>query len=371
MRILVTAYLLLLTALSSADALHLEFAQEGEPNIPRALVVIHNTFEDRSNFKDFLATWADRSWGRQQYCSVYTFEYDANGLSSLRHPREVAAGLYSMLRSDRFEKDDPDPVNPSRRVAPTDQRQPEPSFRSDKLELILAGNGFGGLVAREVALLAKNEGVKVTRVAYLGTPLDGLSTVEMVLAFTVPERAQALGLSRELGEDGFWGLSQAWWHLVELFEKPFESASYFAPAHQEVLCVGGYGTSVLPSHPTDNVLYGRRRKLVRDEKESDGFAPRVTSWGAETGPVPWLVEADLEANHASLTEKSGQFLLDSLLDKEMIHSYLARRENIELLVKGDGELPPIGIYWDERVPSWKEAYASAKARYEMMWGVAP
>ena len=37
----------------------------------------------------------------------------------------------------------------------------------------------------------------------------------------------------------------------------------------------------------------------------------------------------------------------------------------------DLEIPPIGVYWDERVPAWQNAYASRKGLYEMLWLVSP
>jgi len=68
--------------------------------------------------------------------------------------------------------------------------------------------------------------------------------------------------------------------------------------------------------------------------------------------------------------------MEQLVDEQVIFAYLTRRQQIEDTVRGDGELPPIGVYWDERdlagmQPSWRNAYASQKGLYEMMWGVSP
>ena len=57
----------------------------------------------------------------------------------------------------------------------------------------------------------------------------------------------------------------------------------------------------------------------------------------------------------------------------MTHGYLVRRQVIEQMIRGadDGEIPPIGVYWDERVPGWQNAYASRKGLYELMWLASP
>ena len=90
-----------------------------------------------------------------------------------------------------------------------------------------------------------------------------------------------------------------------------------------------------------------------------------------TGPVSWIKETVLQQTPmADLTEKASAVTLE-LPDKEVLHAYLAMRENIETMVKGEGDLPPVGVYWDERHNRWMNAYASKKGLYEMMWGVGP
>ncbi len=369
--------LLLVSCPCWANSLHLEFAQEGEPTIPRALILIHNTFEDRSAFEDLFRAWSTRSWARDQYCSVYTYEYRGSGLNDLATPEALAQDLYSKIRSASFKRGRPDPINPNRRTTPTDERQPQPSLKHENLELLFAGHGYGGLIARETALLAQKNGLKVTRMAYVGTPLDGLSTIDFVLAFSVRERAQALGLSQPLQEAELGHLSAAWWHLVELFDRNLGWSSYFAPAHQDVLTFAAYGTSASLAHPTQNVLYGRHRKLLRSDQESDGFLPQPCAWGSTNGPTAWVSETVLTGTaHPQLSQNSGTFLMEQLVDEQVIFAYLTRRQQIEDTVRGDGELPPIGVYWDERdlagmQPSWRNAYASQKGLYEMMWGVSP
>jgi len=371
-------FLLLLTTSSGADTLRLEFAQEGDPEKPRALIVIHNTFENRDALKPFFQQWADRSWGRDQYCSVYSYEYDNNGLYDLPTPEELGARLFSKIRSGSFKSGKPDDVNPSRRVSPTDHRQPEPEMKGENFELLLAGHGYGGLVARETARLANTSGIKVTRVAYIGTPLDGLSTVELILNLTVREKAVNLGLDQPLAPESLFRLSPGWWHLTELFNPNRDWPTYFAPAMTDVLAMAAYGENAPLSHPTDNVLYGRGRMVGVNRKETDGFVNQTSAWGQSTGPMPWLEETELAADHRTLTLSSSQFLLKKLVDQNMVFSYLTQRQVIEEKVRGEGEdaLEPLGVYWDERdlngmIPQWRPKYASQKGLYEQMWGVAP
>lgn len=361
----------LLLAPAMANTLSLEFAQQGEPKIPRALIVIHNAFESRDDFKSFFQLWADRSWARDQYCSVYCYEYTQNGLSTLATPEELAKDLYSRIQSSNFATGEPDSINEARRSKPTDERQPVPTLKGDNLELMFAGNGYGGLIARETALLAKKNGIKVTRVGYFGTPLDGLSTIDLVLGFTIKERAQSLGLSQALSIDQLASLSPAWWHLAELFDSYKDWANYFQDAYKDVVHVAAYGAAAAPVHPTDNVLYGRYRQVKRNQEAGDGFLPQPVTWGTVNGPGAFLSKTALAGtDHAHLTEKSGEVVLKNLLDKEMLYAYLARRQGIEELIGGKGDVEPLGTYWDERdAGRWRYAYASPKDLYEMMWGV--
>lgn len=369
MRILVV--LLILSTACAANTLSLEYAQEGEPEIPRALIVIHNVFESREDTAVLLQRWGERDWARSQYCSLYVYEYTRNGLYDLETPEALGKDLYSRISRGTFRRGQPDEVNPALRTEPTDPRQPDPTTRGDT-ELILVGSGYGGVVAREVARLARADERKVVRVAYLGSPLDGLTTTELLLGMTLPERARGLGLPRTLTKSEFDRLSPAWWSLVQLSDRFKGWGSHFAEVHSEALGVVGFGTARLPFHPTDNVLYGRGRKLTGDDQQSDGFVPQASAWARHNGPIPWAREETLiGVEHSELTEKSNAFLIDWAVETQTTHSYLVRRQVIEETIKGDGELPPIGVYWDERVENWQNAYASAKGLYEMMWLVSP
>lgn len=355
------------------NTLTLEFAQQGEPTIPRALVVIHNTFEDRSAFGPFFKAWADRSWARMQYCSVYSYQYSNSGLNDLKLPSAIAQELYAKIRSNNFQSGRPDPINPGRITYVGDERQPEPSLRGENLELIFVGNGYGGLIAREAALLAKAEGKKVTRVGYAGTPLDGMSVVDFILRSSQQETAPLMGLSRPLDAGSINGISSAWWHLSELFDEFKPWGTYYAPVLQDTLFVSAHGTAPTFYHPADNVLYGRGRKVVRGVEESDGFVPQPSLWGKSTGPVAFLSETNLRGiNQANLTEQCAAFVTKEVIDRQVLYAYLIRRQIIEETIRGEGDIEPLGVYWDERENGqWRYAYASAKGLYEMMWGVAP
>jgi pimeloyl-ACP methyl ester carboxylesterase len=355
--------------------LRIEFAQEGEPSQPRALILIHDALQSRESLSTLLRLWGerDRSWARDQYCSVYSYEYQNSGLESLPTAAALAEDLYLKIRSDRFRRPYPDKVNPRVRPVPVNPPQPSPSLRSKKTELLLAGYGYGGLVARELSLLAKEDGLKVTRVAYVGTPLDGLSTLDLLLALSVPSRASKLGLPGPIGEDEFLNLSEGWQGLFTLYERASQLRRRFVPVLTETVFFGCYGNHKRPTHPTDNVLYGRHRRLADITQSGDGLSPLPMNWGERTGPIDWVVQSHLEkVHHQSLAFESADFILTELVDRKVTYDYLWRRQQIEDYVRGDGEILPLYIYWDERdtkyvAPQWREAYASRKGLYEMMW----
>lgn len=373
--------LLLLASPAWGNQLVLEFAQEGDPAHPRALIVVHDVLQDRESFKPLFAAWANGSWGRDQFCSVYSYEYDRNDLDDLISWQMLGEDLYKRIeRNDFHVPSRADSVNPFLRTVPTDSRQPLPSFNGDGLEILLVGYGYGGLVARQATLLSKKAGFKVTRVAYVGTPLDGLSTIDLMLGLTTPERSRLMGLEVPIAptEGALALLSPAWWSLTHLYDEAREWPEYFAPALQDVTFLAAYG-GVRPTHlPVDNVLYGRHVPLAREnDKAHDGFLTQPVCWGRQTGPVSFLKEVELElASHGRLTDYASNFVLKDALQKETIYGYLVNRQVIEEFFKAKVGEPPLYQYWDEREgdggqPQWRGAYASRKALYEMMWGVAP
>ncbi len=373
---LTVALLLLLGDPGGARELSLEYAQEGEPTQPRALILIHNAFEGRDSFQPFFTAWAHGSWAREQYCSVYCYQYDDSGLADLGSSEELAKDLWQRIESDDVDEGEPDDINRTRRCTPTDTRQPRPNLSRDRVQLVLAGIGHGGLIARRVALLAQNAGRPAARAAYLGAPLDGLSTLDLVLGMTVPERAPLLGMERAVAPDRLAQLSPTWWQLPELYDDLKDWTAVFAPAYQNTKMLGAFASTAVPSHPTDNALYGRYRPAPRATTGwNDGWLPLALARAQKFGPVNWLSETVLnETSQAELTEKSAPFLLEKALDRPVLYDYLSRRQVIEDYVRERVGEPPLYLYWDERnsdgyVAQWRGAYASRRGLYQMMWGV--
>lgn len=366
-----TMFLLLLTtSLGWAQTLHLEFAQQGDPKAPRALVVIHNSLESRDSLAEFFTQWADRNWARSQYCSVYSYSYTASDLQNLAVPEVLAKDLSAKIRANAFVTGEPDQANKYRTSEPADARQPKPTLQGDNLEVMFAGFGYGGLIAREAVLQTKASGLRVRRVAYLGAPLDGVSAIDLILSLTVRQRAQSVGLPEALPSQQLTLLGPGWWHLVELFDRERDWPNYFQSAYHEVTSTGGLGKIALPYHASDNVLYGKNQVVGGADPRGDGLLAAPLTRGKNNGPGTLLEETTFkDLPHHQLSEKAGPAILTSLVDKEITHDYLARREAIELAVAGKGDIEPIGVYWDERVPGYKNAYASPKGLYEMMWGV--
>ncbi|MCA9796137.1 MAG: hypothetical protein KC910_30225 [Candidatus Eremiobacteraeota bacterium] len=361
---------------AGAQTLRLEFAQEGEPQVPRAVIIIPDALSSRDELATLLQSWGTKSWARDQYCSVYTFEYQRHGLFDLETSERLAKSLLNLARSDSFDASGgADEVNPYRRTRPSDHRQPTPTIRHCH-ELLLVGFGQGGLVARQLARMAPAARLKVTRVAYVGTPLDGLATIDLVQTLTIPERSAAMGLVRPLGPQELDRLSDAWWDLPRLFDYRRGWATYFTAAYQEVKSMALLGDYPRPLHPTDNVLYGRNHRVSLDGQGSDGMVPASLARGVKNGPAALVADQTLSGvHHRKLAERASEFLFKELIDREVTWDYLWRREGIEAFVRGRG-FDPIGIYWDERdnqatQPQWREAYATKKSLYELMWGVAP
>lgn len=353
------------------STLYLERAQEGDPGKPRALILIHDGLEGRPSFAPFLKVWADRDrgWARTQYCSVYTYEYRNNGLYHLPSSREIAEDLATRIARHRVVEPAPDEVNPKPKAHPYDGRQPSPYLGRSRTEIILAGVGYGGLVARELAPLLQQSGYRVSRVAFLSTPLDGTPTIRLVQTLNLSERRAALGL----GMPDFNKLSAGWWSLAELFlqsqlssgRKPYELPG------TKVLVASSDRT--VPFHPTENVLYGRGRKVSARRADDNGLYTVLSMLGLSTGGEGWERKFHFEElPPGKINEDCVRFLLEQLIDREVTWEYLWRRHNIEQYIRGDGELLPLYIYWDERdtkyvAPQWREAYASRRGLYEMMW----
>lgn len=351
--------------------LTLEFVQEGDPQQPRALILIHGGSQSRAKLSQLLQRWGEKSWALRQYCSVYVYEYDAS-LSTMNLPEEVASDLIARVSSDNFDSEAmaSDPVNPVRDVAVNDSRQPPPGLGS--ADLIVLGFGVGGVVAREFALQASGKRLKVSRVAYAGSPLDGLTVMDLRLAASTPEGASALG-TKSVGQ-----LSAGWLYLSELTDSLADWSEAFKGLRR-LSNFAAYGRrGAAPRHPTRNVLYGRRAAFPDSLRaDTDGLVLRPSATGVATGLGGDSLVAQLavpDGNHAELqdTQEVYDFLTGELTDKQTIDGYLETRQNIEDYYRFVLEAPVVGSYWDERddefhAPQWRESYADALGLYYWMW----
>ena len=95
--------------------------------------------------------------------------------------------------------------------------------------------------------------------------------------------------------------------------------------------------------------------------------------GLYTGPEPATpVQTTEGIAQGELEEKYIEVILTKLVDQKITFEYLWRRQQIDEFIRGDGEIEPLYIYWDERdnkyvAPQWREAYASREGLYKMMW----
>ncbi len=345
---------------SSGQTLMLEYAQEGDPQKPRALIVIHDALKDRESLSLFLRTWGDRDrgWARSQYCAVYTYQFES-GFEEMDTPEILAADLLERVQRHRVKTARSDSTNPYPKAMPSDARQPHPDLSNKDTEILIAGVGYGGLVARDFARQAKRENRVVSRVAFLSSPLDGLPLVRLLLAF--PELKSSSSLSK------------GWDSLIRLSGEARISREDFRDSYSSSHFVLATSVQRTDPHPTDNVLYGRGAPLPPDRKAGNGLFGFLSMLGLYTGPeLETPVQTTEGIAQGELSEQFVEVLLAKLVDQRITYDFLWRRQQIEEFIRGDGGLEPLYIYWDERdneyvVPQWREAYASRRGLYEMMW----
>lgn len=362
--------LLLSLQLSSpvaAQTLRLEFAQEGDPDQPRALVVVHDAVRDRDDLVDFFARWSIKNWARSQYCSLYSYEYHST-VNNLPSYDTLADDLVQKLLVSNFDASEgEDKANPYRKVKPTDERQPQPRTAGGNTQLLFIGHGHGGLVARAAATKAREIGYEVKGVAYVGTPLDGLSTTELVLNFTNRERSAHLNLPQPLTTlEQVLGLSLAWWQLTDLFDYHRGWKGHFAKGY-EAPGYAVFGSTERPRHPCDNVFYGRNTQL--GFLGFDGLYHRPLASGLKNGPGTFVETKTLpETTHTLLLQNSEslEFLITKVCEFNQLSAYLITREGIEAAYATDQQ--PIGNYWDDRKNAFVPSFVDAKTLYSLMWG---
>jgi hypothetical protein len=359
---------LLLALPARAQTLTLEFAQQGDPQNPRALIVIHRGLTDRSDLKPFFTEW-NGSWGVNQFCSVYSYTYPA-GLAELPKFDALGADLLQKVQNDDFDKGaGNDPINAYRRVVPTDARQPQPTLR--KVPLYVLGHGTGGLIAREFILAATKQGRKVTGVTYVATPLDGVPQMLLATCLRNAKTAAEMGLATV--PNNFllshlapgWGQVSALWDASRGWLQRF-TAAYATRAYQV------YGTTTAPTEIAPRVLYSRGRRLTAaGAAEFDGWVGKHAAMGDRNGPATFVSQTPVPAAHCSLIGQGAvyQVVIQQMLDPATWYAYLAKREAVELMFKKGKST---GTYYDERSgagfqPQWKPAYALPAELYKNMW----
>ena len=361
-KLFVVAVVCLLIGTVSAEPLRnatlkLEFAQEGEPSQPRALIIIHDALNSRESLALFLQTWSarDYSWARSHYCSVYTYEYEESGLEDLARAEDLASDLLSRVNRNRVRLASPDEINPKPQLRPRVGMQPLPSFKRDNVEFLVAGVGYGGLVARHFAVQAKAEKKKVSRLAFVSTPLDGLSTVELFLAFSKGT------------------LSPAWLDLASLHQENERHRAELENGLAGTVVMSAEGVVERSRRSVDNVLYGRSLPVSPSAPSGNGLFKHLSMLGLGTATLPDQSQITVQdVPQGALPESLTNFLITKLVDQKITFDYLWRRQQIEDYVRGDGDIEPLYIYWDERdnkytIPMWREAYASRRGLYEWMW----
>ena len=368
-RLLLTFFLFILSTPTLAQQLRLEFAQEGDPQQPRALVIIHDAGSDRAGLTGFFDRWAIKGWARSQYCSLYSYEYNAT-FDNLPSYDTLANNLMQRLQSNNFDASEiEDQVNQNRKVKVSDERQPQPQTSSLNTHLLFVGHGHGGLVARSAAVLARERGYEVKGIAYVGTPLDGLSTTELVFNTTIRERSDYLHMPRPLDSlEQVLRLSQAWWQLTELFDYSRGWNGQFAKAY-ETPSYALFGSVLRPPHPCDNVFYGRNTQV--GVLGFDGVYHRPLAKGLKNGPPNLVAEETLqETPHAELLQNPQglEFLMTKVCEFNQLSAYLIQREGIEAIYATDQA--PLGNYWDDRKNTFVPSFVDAETLYTLMWGQA-
>ena len=362
---------LMLISATMGQELRIEYAQQGDPEKPRALIVVHDLSQSREDLGPFLKSWGTLSWARAQYCSVYSYTYPAEP-EQVNSFEAVADSLLRFVLSNRFTIRDPDEVNPYATSEGFHGDQPDPSLRGEEVEFILVGQGFGGLVARKVCAELKRRERKVRSVGYLATPLDGLSTFEIVALFTQKERIQQLGYRHPFESWGrFRTLSPGLWQLAEVRDPSQGYAEGFNPAN-EVAGFGVFGNEAKALYPQDNAMYGRHSPVTSGG--FDGLMATLTQFGPVNGPASFTESLTLKQKPGVRLLKEAeahQFIYDKVIDQKTIFEYLERRLGIEESYRGEDN-EPLGTYYDERpVAQWRNAYAPPDDLYKLMWGVGP
>lgn len=196
----------------AATTVRLISMQEGNPEVRRALILIHGTWSDAGDWADFLRWWINQPTLRQMY-SLYTLQYGVTyGQSVTNHTSfeaasDTARDFYDKIMGNRSQPDNFDRLNPSvdpsrkwlrvaswqqlddygkalvdeagsKAVQNVDLRMGHdnalyvPPLDGGYREVMLLGHSQGGLVAKELAVKPDNP-LNIAKVIYMCTPHDG------------------------------------------------------------------------------------------------------------------------------------------------------------------------------------------------------
>lgn len=357
------------TAPAAAQNLRLEYAQQGDPQNPRALILIHGAFTDRTSLRPVLAQWGAKSWALAQYCSVYSYQYPAD-LTNLKSFDDTAGDLLNRIENNSFNSQgSPDQANPHRETRVYDNRQPKPTFKAgtNGTHLLVVGVGVGGIVAAYFANQAVAAGYTVDRVGVFDSPVSGIPTSELMIAMEDPTSAQAWGTSSMTGATVL-TMSQGWQDLGRLRLKPPK----FTMPKTEFYATWDKQTALLPRTPFDNVLYGAGTPITKSARlETDGVIRKPVALGT-LGGLPLAIKGNqplVGPLHKDVLTSPDlyTYLTHTIVDWKVIEDYLAGRANVEFYYQAFLGAKPHGLYWDDRYNVYKDVYSDPRGLYYYMW----
>ncbi len=385
------------SVVDGSENLRLEIPQEGDPENPRALILIHGVNSGRETWNDFLEQWErgtkgemklgveqQGNWGLKQYCAVYTFEYPAKPWN-MRTAPEIAESLVRRVRSNDFDES---------KLAGSDQR---PELRDSSI--IVLGHSHGGLVAREFALQGREGGLKILKAMFLGSPLNGLSLMELMSRAPILFEAKTLITAIHNR-----ALSKGWrWITEELPENPEQWLARYSLVYEDSYVVygrlnisqviaGGAANSLLGIGVNklfgkvslwENILY--TRAFMAHLGSSDGLIPVDSAQGTTHGPgeavkakqeLPGHAHIHIQLPFSELRVVPGltsasetyDFFVEEVLkeDGPLINGWLEKRKEIEHFYERFLDREPY-LYWNLNEKTSKLGRTTKEELFEQMW----
>ncbi|MBI3926552.1 MAG: hypothetical protein HY319_13510 [Armatimonadetes bacterium] len=346
--LLILGLLVMTGASAGAGGLTLVATQEGDPNSPRALILIHAAPGSEGDFDALVERW-QQSWGVRQHCSIYVFSYK-NGLTEMPSMSQLGADLAGQIETGSFKSS-------GRAVTQLDGRQPQPQLGRN-VELILVGHGVGGLVATAAADALSARGIKVSRRSYYGSRT--FNYLEFLVLMAQKETASALGAPRAT-EAVLRALSAGW---REVAGAPLEGPNGQASAAAPPSGTPAYGKqSRAPGRlPVDNVLYGTGTRVTEERRrDTDRVVEIPTQPAEETGYIMDRLNKELLGG-----KEAYSFLIQKSINPQDWSDYLMRRAKIESYFARAGATQN-GTYFDERSEQMLPAFAPPAELYFYMW----